>query len=321
MNKKTETIDAEVIEKDAVILAPVTDLMFTNGVDLPSLAKKYSQMPVIDLQAENLGEVYQEYLKGTKEVGKAFNLIEKTRKIVKDPVLQYGRKIDATAKELKAIIEPTKDKLMDGRKLIENEEERKQQEVINAELERQEGIETFINKLNQLPMSAIGKTSLEIQEIINNLIAPTEETCYERLVEAVAIWQNTNNALEGMFEAAVKVENADKIAEEQEAIRVAEAEMAEAKRVAEREEFEAEKRAFEAEKVERAEAEALEVAKQAVDDEVEEQKKAVDETMKRVEEVKEEIANSFYEAYGKGGVDAILEAVFENKINHITWEV
>lgn len=328
MSKKTETIDAEIVEEGAVILAPVTDLMFTKGVDLPALAKKYSQMPEIDLHAENLGEVYQEYLAGTKEVGKAFNLIEKTRKLVKDPVLQYGRKIDATAKELKAIIEPTRDKLMDGRKLIENEEQRKQDEAERLERDRQMNIHNFIESIKNLPMSAIGKTSLEIQDIIRLAPQPTPENCDERLSEAVTIWRNTSEALDGMYENAVKVEKADEIQKELEEERLKEEAKANQKlsdeRDAmrkEREDMEREKAEFAREKAERDEAIALEDAKRIEDTEIEEQKKAVDETMKRVEEVKEEITKSFHEIYSKGGVEAILEAVFENKIDHITWSV
>ena len=332
MTKKTETVDAEIIEKGAVVLVPITDLMFTKGVNLSELARKYAQMPEIDLQSDNLGEVYQEYLKGTKEVGKAFNLIEKTRKTVKDPVLQYGRKIDATAKELKAIIEPTRDKLMDGRKLIENEEQRKQDEAERLERERQMNIHNYIELIKNLPMSAIGKTSLEIQDIIRHASQPTLQNCEERLSEAVTIWKNTSEALDGMYLTATKAENADRILEE-EGVKRAEAEArAEAERAKEKDALRKEREEFELEK---AEHNAIKIAEQEaknleqVEREAEEREKAeiaqseldVANTLEMMEKVKETTANEFYDAYGVGGVDTILERLFNNEFTHVRWEV
>jgi len=321
MTKKNEAIDAEIVEDGAIVLRPVSNIMFTDGVDLKALAKKYRKLPEIDLEAENLGDVYQEYLKGYRVTAKAFNLVEKMRKQVKDPVLQYGKKIDATAKELKAIIEPTRDRLLAGKKLIEDEEERKQQLVINAELDRQKRIDDFISNLNSLPMRAIGKSSSEIQALLNGIVSPTAVTCEERVTEAVAIWQNSQKALEGMLETAIKAENADKLQEEAEAKRVEYEAEAEAKRVAEREAFEKEKAEFEAEKRELAEAQAMKKAEEAEEEMLAKELGEVEQVVDNIEDVRTQVANDIRRHFMLGSIEAVIIAVMDNKIDNLRWSI
>ena len=325
MNKKNETIDAEVIEEKGIILSPFKDLDLTEGVDLKKLMKTYSKVPDIDPEAENAGEQYQYVLKGHKAFVRARNTIEKVRKALKAPALKFGKDVDSRAKELAYGISAKETELFKQRKLVEDNEQRKQDEAERVERERTDSIRTLITSIQNMAMQGIGLKSSTLKDLIGSLEIPSKEVYEEFLDEAMGYYKTTMTQLETLFETAVKAEEAGKFQEE------IEAEKAEADRIvqeeirAEREEFEREKREFEAEKREMAEAKALKLA----EDEAEEQERSeviqakldVEEAVSRLELTKEAIANSVYQAYADGGVDAILDKLFENEIPHVRWEV
>jgi len=72
------------------------------SVDINALLDKYSNVPTIDPTSETAKEDYYIVVKGYKEFVKARNAIEKTRKALKQPALEYGREVDAIAKEYQA---------------------------------------------------------------------------------------------------------------------------------------------------------------------------------------------------------------------------
>lgn len=79
------------------------------------------------------------YKEGTKSIATCRELrveIETRRKMLKHDSLEYGRKVDAVAKELTDIIEAVERELKASRKLIDDEKERLKREAQEAERQR-----------------------------------------------------------------------------------------------------------------------------------------------------------------------------------------
>ncbi len=279
----SKIIDAEILEEGAVILSPFKDIDLTEGMDLVELMETYAEVPEIDPEADNAGELYQYALKGHKQFVKARNKIEKVRKILKAPALAFGKEVDSRAKELAFSIYDKEIALFIQRDKVEKNEQRKQDEAERFERERQMNIHNLIESIKNLPMSAIGKTSQEVNDIISNATQPTQENCEERYDEAVVVWTNTKQALDGMVKSAVMVEQAEEIQAEAEDKRKEEEAILENQRSDERAEFEKEKAEFkamkaahnreeeakkEAENLVRAEREAEELERQEEEDQI-----------------------------------------------------
>ncbi len=258
---KDETLNAEVIEEGTIILSPVKDLDLTEGVDLDELMKTYAEVPEIDPEAENAGEQYQYVLKGHKAFVSARNKIEKVRKALKAPALEFGKLVDGKAKALKEKIADKEMALYLQRKKVEDNEERKMREAEEAERKRQENINTIINTIKNLPLLAVGRSAEEIKEIMTGAEKPTEDVCEERYKEALAEWEKADEALNTMLVQAEAFEVAKRIKEEEDKRKAEEDAKREAEMRAEREAFEREKAEFEAEKARmKAEKEAKEEA-------------------------------------------------------------
>lgn len=210
-------IEAEIIET-APVLSDIKYPVNTN--DLDKLLSEYKEIPEINPNSDDLdlvGEQYQFVLKGHKAFVKARNQIEKTRKELKAPALEYGKSVDNIAKEFQAKIKATEDKLQIQRKLVEDNEARKQAEAEAAEEARITNIKQSINSLKQSPMECIGKSAEVIHEVLKLLEAPTEEIYEEFFDEAVLTHSSVVNQIIQMHDNQLLVDNAQKIQEEAEA--------------------------------------------------------------------------------------------------------
>lgn len=327
MSKKIEEV--EVVEADLIVLEEVKYPVTKESI--AALLEEYKEIPDIDLAADEeiVGEQYQLVLKGHKRFVKARTDIEKKRKELKAPALEYGKKVDDIAKEFTAMLSTTEEKLKKQRDKVEQEEQRKQDELIRKEEDRQKGITEGINFFKDLPITLIGTKSDTIKDVLGNLKMPDVEVFQERYEEAVNVFNDTRSKLEIMYESAVKVEEADKIAAEAaEKAAAAQAAAEEAQRK-EREAFEAEKAAFAAEK-EAHEREAMarqeEINRQEAERAEEELRKQQEEEAKAKAAADRELqAQREDEALNAMGAyddhNTLLGAIIDGKIPHVKWEV
>lgn len=328
MSKKTEEIEAEIVEEKGVILAPFKDIALTEGVDLKELLKTYAEVPEIDPEAENAGELYQYVLKGHKAFVKARNKIETVRKQLKAPALAFGKDVDERAKALASSIIDKELELFKQRKLVEDNEQRKQDEAEARERNRTGGIRQLIISIQNMAMQGIGLKSDTLKDLIEKLEIPSEEKFEEFTEEAMGYYKTTMTQLESLYETAVKAEEADKINAEAEAKRIEaeeklKIEMDEKadKLDKEREDFEREKREFEESKALKVAEDEAEAVEKKEDEEAEEAKKVFEEIELGKQVAKDATENEFYDAYSKGGLDGVLKALFENKYTYVKWMV
>lgn len=255
---------AKIEESLAVIQYDVTEAA------IAELASKYAGLKIVDPASYEhvrvaLGDVR------TKRIG-----VEKRRKELKADALEYGRKVDARAKELTESLLAIENPLQDEKDKADVEKEKARQEKARKEKERVDGIRAKITGISLALIDTQGKTSTEIENMIRVLSARmvTEEEFQEFQVEALKTQAESLGALNRAKENRVKweqeeakrkeeVERLDKIRKEQETERkrLAEARKAEEEKSRrEREALEVERRKIEAEK------KALEDAKKAEQD-------------------------------------------------------
>jgi len=141
-------IEAEIIEDTQIVLSEIKYPI--NTADLEALLKEYSDIPVInpDADEELVGKQYQFVLKGHKAFVKTRTSIEKTRKTLKQPALDYGKSVDGIAKEFQSMIITTEHKLQTQRKLVEDNEARKQADAEAKEEARTDLIKLKLNAYN-----------------------------------------------------------------------------------------------------------------------------------------------------------------------------
>jgi len=333
-------IEAEIIEDE--LKAPVLkDIKYPVKIeDLHALMSEFEYIPTIDLSADDeiIGEQYQIVLNGHKRFVKARTSIEKVRKELKAPALEYGKKVDSIAKEFQSMIKPFEDKLLIQRKAVEDNEARKQREAEEAEEARISNIEKSISEMERLPLEMMSKTSLEIREFLSSFDVPTEDFFEEYYDKALVLHSTIQTQLNQMANDKELVENAKKIQAQKEAEQKEqmqkEREEFEAQREAfnrEREEFEAQQRAMREEK-ERKEAERLADELQAKQEaeRLEREKKELFEKKEREAQNKEkriiafsQAVEDFEKSWDNGGADNfsfIVEAIQEGQIRHIKWE-
>lgn len=332
MNKKDEEIEAEIVEEKGIILAPFTDLDLVGGVDLQELLKTYAKVPKIDPEAENAGEQYQYVLKGHKAFVTARNKIEKVRKALKAPALEFGKDVDRRAKDLAFSIIDKELELFKQRKLVEDNEQRKQDEAETIERERTGGIRSLMEAMQGLPFAGIGAKANTLKELIESMEIPEECVYAEFTEEATGYYKTVMTQLEMLYETATKAEQTEDVQREVEAKRVEAEAKAEAEHQAEkealrleREEFEREKKELEDERVAVQEAKNLEQAEREAEEiekaEIEQSKKDVEEALEMVSEAKRVTTDEFFKAYDKDGLNSVLEELFGNKFTHVKWEV
>jgi len=331
---KTEEIEAEIVEENGIVLKAFTDLDLVEGIDLDKLLKEYDKVPQIDPEAENAGELYQYVLKGDRAFVKARNKIEKVRKILVSPALEYQREANAKAKELKEKIHDKEVELHTQRMIVEDNEQRKQDEAIDNERIRVSNITKKLAEIHNLPADSIISSSKEIAEILGRLkIMIVDEDFYgEYLQEAETTIAATIRSLYSLYDTKILAETAEITAKEAEEKRLKEEAIAKDRRdeenrrlASERKALEDERKAFEAEKRAKAEAEAKKLAEDEAELLAEEQELARRERAKGLDkemmDAKKDAVNAITEVLnGSGFVEDVMDAIIKGEIPHVNWE-
>ena len=183
------------------------------------IVESYSKLTINGLDDKDGIEAVE---KARKHVKKILSAVEKTRKELKADSLEYGRKVDAEAKRISGLLEPTKLRL-------ESEEAIIQQELARIAEEKRE---------------ATRKRNAERVEKFNAIRKPF-------VPEELYSW--SDNEFDRRFESArLEFEAAENVRKEEESRRIAE----QARMQAEREELERQRKELEAEKRKMANAQA-----------------------------------------------------------------
>jgi hypothetical protein len=236
MKTENEEVEAEIVEQ-ALVLKEIKYPV--SMVDINALLKEYAEVPEIDPEGEEAAEQYQYVLKGHKRFVKARTSIEKTRKELKSPALEYGKKVDEIAKEFQAKIATKEMALQIARKTVEDHEQRKLEEAEEKEMERIYAIETKITDMRNLPLGLMGCKSDTIKDVIEKLPLPETEQYEEFIDKAIDTYRLTMSQLESAYETTIKAEQSDKREEERQEREAKERAEREAKEREEREKFEA----------------------------------------------------------------------------------
>ena len=329
---KDNTAEAEIVNEE--LKAPVLkDIKYpVNNTDIEALLKEYEEIPTIDPEADSeiVAKQFQFVLAGHKKFVKARTTIEKIRKELKAPSIEYGKKVDGIAKEFQAKINGVENALFIQRKIVEDNEARKQREAEEAEENRIDAIKTLMTELQALPLKHISSSADELQLAMLDMKLPTKETYEEFLDEAISLFETVSSQMKDTHETKVKAEQADKIiaeqeqkAKEEEAKRWDLQREQQAKIDKEREDFEREKKEFDdKQKAIQDDADAKLADKEA-DDLMKKQeadkllKDDADKELydKRYGEAREDLAREV----GLTEFSALITAIQNGEIRHIKW--
>ncbi len=333
-----ETIDAEIVEDTQIVLRAIKYPVSTT--DLDKLLNEYKDIPEIDPNADEeiVGEQYQFVLAGHKKFVKARNQIEKTRKELKSPALDYGKTVDSIAKEFQSKIKATEDKLQHQRKLVEDNEARKQAEAEELEFARVEKIKGLILDIKNLALLHFNSDSEALTKALEALRVPSEEIYQEFLSEAIETQQIAIMQLQEMRKSKVLAEKAEELEAQREIEAQKLKDEQDAKLAKEREEFEAQQRefrekqeAFERQQREqqeiidrqKAEIEADELAKRQELERVEREKQEAFERQQREQQSKEEFDNAKLQLVNElkelKTITKIANAIVDGNITNLTW--
>lgn len=334
-----KTIEVEMVEENqAVVLSEIKYPV--SKIDLETLLKEYKDIPDInpDADEELVGKQYQFVLKGHKAFVKARTGIEKTRKLLKQPALDYGKQVDGIAKEFQSMIVDAETKLQIQRKKVEDNEARKQREIEEAEELRVDTIKNKILNIKNLPLNHFNSDSQTLTNALETLRTITVEEYEEFTEEASDAQEKVIQQLQQARETKVKAEQADKI----EAQRLEEANKIEAQRLeaqkveqqkleAERAEFERQKQEFARQQREQQEAidrqnaerEAIELQKKQEAERVEREKQQALERQQREQQDIELLEKRKIETLGKfyncGTYEVLLDAIIDGRVPNIKW--
>jgi len=329
--KKDNTVEAEIVEDTQIVLSEIKYPV--SETDLKSLLEEYKDIPNIDPNSEDtdlIATQYQFVRKGHIALVRARTGIEKTRKALKAPALDYGKQVDGIAKEFQAMISGTETALQIQRTLVEENEARKMREAEEAEEARISAIKSKIKAFEALPLLYINSSSSEILAILNPSENPTEEIFEEFFNEAVTTYTNSHSQLRQMYDNKILVENAQAIQDEadvkakliqEEEDRKLQAEkdlLAEQQRQfqKDKDEFEAKQRAIQEEADRKqAELEADELMKKQESD-----KRAKDkQDVKDFNYAKLTAIESLREY--SDDIEVLLNAIIANKVAYVKWEM
>lgn len=209
--KENNTVEAEIVEDSQIVLSEIKYPVSTT--DLNALLEQYKDIPDIDPDADEdlVGKQYQFVLSGHKAFVKARTGIEKTRKRLKQPALDYGKKVDEIAKEFQAMINKNEDKLQVQRKKVEDNEARKQREAEEKEEARIDAIKTKIHNVKNLPLQHFNSSTDDITKALESLTVISEEEYEEFFDEAVQNQNYVISQLQTARDNKILVENAEKI--------------------------------------------------------------------------------------------------------------
>jgi len=156
--------------------------------------------------------------------------VEKKRKDLKADALEWGRKVDAEAKRISALLEPIEVHLQTEEDKVTKEKERIKAEKIRLEQERVEGIRGKIETIKSFVSIPPNMTAADIQTKITVLetVVVTPEVYQEFVNEALAAKEQTLNNLsvtlrdrqaweDEQAKAKAESERLEKVRKEQEA--------------------------------------------------------------------------------------------------------
>ena len=312
-----------------------------NMDEIKAFNEKWAEVPALDAAVGLKDETYKKIKAAHLEAVRFRTSIEKQRKHLKAPAIEYGKAVDRIAKELQETINPKEIELFAERNKVEQYEKEQEQKRIEAERKRVEDIANKIFELKAIPGGLIGAPLDAMLKVYEETPIPEAEAFQERLDEAVIAYKETMTKLEVMIDQAKQAEMAEQLQrekdeadrKEREARAAEEAKRAEALRL-EREAFEKEKAEFEAMKAAKEEAErvaALEAEmEQAVEEEAE-MEQAVEEEV--ILEKSETVSKDFVDALEDlieiigdkydGNIDNIarniLDCIVEEKVRNIEW--
>ena len=332
-------LEAEIIEENkAVVLSEIKYPV--SQTDLKALLEEYKDIPEIDPDADEdlVGEQYQFVLRGHKAFVKARTGIEKTRKQLKQPALDYGKNVDGIAKEFQSMISTAETKLQIQRKIVEDNEVRKQREAEEAEEARVETIKIKISDIKNLPLCHFNSDSETLAKALESIYVPTDEEYQEFINEAREVQQITIMQLQEMRKNKVLAERAGELEAEREAEAKKLKDEQDAKLAKEREEFEAQQRefkekqeAFERQQREqqevidrqKAEIEAEELRKQQEFERAEREQQEAFERQQREQQTKEEFDNAKFQLVNElkelKTITKIASAIVDGNITNLTW--
>ena len=195
-------------ENELIVLEEVKYPVSTD--EIKNFLEEFKEVPTIDPEAEDAGELYQLVLKGHKRAVKFRTSIEKKRKELKAPALEYGKKVDEIAKEYQAMVNNKEIELFTQRKIVEDNEQRKQDELIAKERERVDAINTKIEEIRLLPLGLIGVKSSTLQDVIDKLPHPTADVFEESFDIAIATHNVALEQLKQALDTTTKAENSER---------------------------------------------------------------------------------------------------------------
>ena len=233
-------------ENELVVLEEINYPVSTTEIE--NFNAKWKEVPTLTPENGIKDTAFIEVKKAHIEAVRFRTGIEKQRKHLKAPSIEYGKSVDKIARELQESINPKELELFEQRNKVEQFEKVQEQKRIDAERERVELIVNNITKLKMIPLESMGKNSNDLTAIYGGIIIPSEEEYQERIEEAILTYKDTMQKLEVAIDTAQKAEQAEAIQAETEAKRAKEDEERQAKYRAEREAFEAEKREFQEQK-------------------------------------------------------------------------
>jgi len=208
------------------------------------------------LTADN-NEQYGQVTKAIADVRNLRTSVEKRRKELKAEALDYGRKVDAKAKDITARLLEVEEPLKAVKQVVDDKRAKLKAEVEEKERKRVEDIKAAIEKIHSTPIRAIKLSIPDMQEIYKTL--QTTDINDNNFAEFVHEAQGTlNRAIEELGEYIVNKseaerqerEAAEKAKQVEQDMEKAEAVMAEqrAAQEAEREALDKERAEFEAQK-------------------------------------------------------------------------
>lgn len=182
--------------------------------EIIAFTAEWAEVPALDATAgvkdQNFLEVRAAHLKAVK----FRTSIEKKRKQIVAPALDYQRKANTIAKEYTALLENVEHSLFTERHQVEQYKEREKQKALAAEKIRVDTLNEKIRALQDIPGNAIGGTSEEITKILGDMKEITAVEYEEKLDIAMFLHTEAIEKLEGMIAQAIKAEQADIIAKE-----------------------------------------------------------------------------------------------------------
>ena len=198
--------------KDNESLVVLEPIEYTVTVEsAKALANEFSEVPDFDPSNGVKDEVNAQIIKDSKRLNKEISSIEKVRKRIVEPALNFQRTANALAKDLKSIIEPAKIRYAEARSKIDKYEQELEQKRIDEERERVRLIDEAINNLRMIPSNFIGENSEKLTSVYESIEIPDPEQFKERLEEAVEVYKDTLEKLETMIAQAKGAEEVEKI--------------------------------------------------------------------------------------------------------------